>query len=274
MNIAPLLLYVAASIGYGWHFMKRSSRGGRTATSFLVAATLVHTFIIGMQTTEIGHLPLVGTTGALSVFVWLSSIAYLYTETTSNERSMGVFIAPLLVALQIIPTISRYEVAVRPPVLESPWFVLHISSLLFAYASFSVACVIGITYMLLFKELKARHVGFFYNRLPSLQILDVMNMRAITIGWLFLTIGVIVGGVWALQAQAEFDDPRVQAMSVLDPKIFIALLCWVVYSFELYARRSVGWTGWRTAKVSIIGFAIVLLNFLPVGYFLTRTHNF
>ena len=101
-----------------------------------------------------------------------------------------------------------------------------------------------------------------------------MNMRAITIGWLFLTIGVIVGGVWALQAQAEFDDPRVQAMSVLDPKIFIALLCWVVYSFELYARRSVGWTGWRTAKFSIIGFAIVLVNFLPVGYFLTRTHNF
>ena len=137
-----------------------------------------------------------------------------------------------------------------------------------------MACVIGITYMLLFKELKAKHVGFFYNRLPSLQILDVMNMRAITIGWLFLTIGVIVGGVWALQAQAEFDDPRVQAMSVLDPKIFIALLCWVVYSFELYARRSVGWTGWRTAKFSIIGFAIVLLNFLPVGYFLTRTHNF
>ena len=61
---------------------------------------------------------------------------------------------------------------------------------------------------------------------------------------------------------------------MLDPKIFIALLCWVVYSFELYARRSVGWTGWRTAKFSIIGFAIVLLNFLPVGYFLTRTHNF
>ena len=274
MNIAPLLLYVAASTAYGWHFMKRSSRGGSTATSFLVAATLVHTFIIGMQTTEIGHLPLVGTTGALSVFVWLSSIAYLYTETTSNERSMGVFIAPLLVALQIIPTVSRYEVVVRPPVLESPWFVLHISSLLFAYASFAIACVIGITYMLLFKELKAKHVGFFYNRLPSLQILDVMNMRAITIGWLLLTIGVAVGGVWALQAQAEFDDPRVQAMSVLDPKIFIALLCWVVYSFELYARRSVGRTGWRAARFSIIGFAIVLLNFLPVGYFLTRTHNF
>ncbi|HJO39936.1 MAG: hypothetical protein QGG24_06850 [Vicinamibacterales bacterium] len=92
MNIAPLLLYAAAAVGYAWHFGRRSIRAGRAATTMLAAAALVHTFIIGMQTTEVGHLPVVGTTGALSIFVWLSSIAYLYTETTSNERSMGVFI--------------------------------------------------------------------------------------------------------------------------------------------------------------------------------------
>jgi ABC-type transport system involved in cytochrome c biogenesis permease subunit len=274
VNIAPLLLYAAAAVGYAWHFGKRSSRAGRAATTMLAAAALVHTFIICMQTTEVGHLPVVGTTGALSIFVWLSSIAYLYTETTSNERSMGVFIVPLLAVLQIIPTVSRYQVAARPPVLESPWFALHVSSLLFAYASFALACVIGITYVLLFKELKAKHIGFFYSRLPSLQVLDVMNARAVTIGWTFLSVGIVVGGVWATQAQAESSDPRVQAMSVLDPTIFVALLCWIVYSFELYARRAIGWTGWRTAWLSAIGFAIVLLNFLPVGYFLTRTHNF
>ena len=52
------------------------------------------------------------------------------------------------------------------------------SSLLFAYASFALACVIGITYVLLFKEIKAKHLGFFYARLPSLQVLDSMNQRA------------------------------------------------------------------------------------------------
>ena len=274
MNTAPLLLYAAAAVAYAWHFAKRSAPVGRAATTLLVAAALVHTFIVGMQTTEAGHLPLVGTTGAVSVFVWLSALAYLYTETTSNERSMGVFIVPLLAVLQSIPALSNYQAASRPPVLESPWFILHVSSLLAAYASFALACVIGVTYVLLFKELKAKHIGFFYARLPSLQVLDDMNVRAVTIGWVFLTVGVAVGGVWASQAQAEFSDPRVQAMSLLDPKIFVALLCWVVYSFELYARRAIGWTGWRTAWLSTIGFAIVLLNFLPVGYFLTRSHNF
>jgi len=63
-------------------------------------------------------------------------------------------------------------------------------------------------------------------------------------------------------------------MSVEDPKILVALLCWVVYTFALFARRMGGWSGRRAAWLSTVGFLLVLLNFLPVGYFLTRSHNF
>ena len=70
------------------------------------------------------------------------------------------------------------------------------------------------------------------------------------------------------------DDPRVQAMSAVDPKILVALVCWAVYSFALFARRGMGWTGRRAAWLSALGFVIVLLNFVPVGYFLTKSHNF
>jgi ABC-type transport system involved in cytochrome c biogenesis permease subunit len=129
---------------------------------------------------------------------------------------------------------------------------------------------------LLFKEIKAKHLGFFYARLPSLQVLDNMNQRAIVIGWIFLTIGIIVGVVWAAQARGGYGatDPRVQAMSLLDPKIFVALVCWFVYSFELFAARRIGWGGRRAAYLSALGFAIVLLNFVPISYFLTTSHNF
>ena len=41
-----------------------------------------------------------------------------------------------------------------------------------------------------------------------------------------------------------------------------------------HARRAIGWNGRRAAVLSTVGFAIVLLNFIPVGYFLTRSHNF
>jgi ABC-type transport system involved in cytochrome c biogenesis permease subunit len=203
------------------------------------------------------------------------SLAYLYTELTTDERAMGVFILPLLVALQAIPAI-RPGVEDRAAVLQGPLFGMHVSSLLFAYASFALACVIGITYVLLFKEIKAKHLGFFYTRLPSLQVLDRMNQRAVVIGWVFLTVGIVVGAVWALQARSGYDagDPRVQAMSLQDPKIFVALVCWFVYSFEMFAARRIGWGGRRTAYLSALGFAIVLLNFVPISYFLTKSHNF
>src|SRR5947208_1717517 len=125
MNFVPLALYSAALVAYVWHFTNRHALVGRTATTLLVAASLAHTFVI------------------------------------------------------------------------------------------------GITYVLLFKEIKAKHLGFFYARLPSLQVLDHMNQRAIVIGWIFLTIGLIVGAVWAAEAQGYAPaDPRVQAMGLQDPKIF------------------------------------------------------
>jgi len=275
MNLIPLVLYVSAMVAYAWHFAQRHPIVGRTATTLLIFAALTHTFVIGMLTMEVGHVPIAGTTSAISTFVWLLALAYLYIELTTDERAMGVFILPLLVALQVIPAVMNPSVETRSEVLQGPLFGIHVSSLLFAYASFALACVIGITYVLLFKEIKAKHLGFFYARLPSLQVLDRMNQVAIVIGWIFLTVGLIVGVVWAAQVRGYAGaDPRVQAMSLQDPKIFGALVCWVLYSFELFAARRIGWGGRRAAYLSAFGFAIVLLNFVPISYFLTKSHNF
>ena len=272
MHLVPLLLYAAAAAAYVAHFAWRDPRVGRLATGLLGAGVLAHTFLIGMQTVEAGHAPLVGTSAAISAFVWLLGLSYLYVELTSDERSMGALVAVLLVTIDVFPALDP-AVSPRPALLRSPLFTIHVVSMLFAYASFALACVLGITYVLLFKEIKAKHLGVFYTRLPSLQILDVMNGRAVTVGWSFLTLGVAVGGLWATQVHSS-PDPHAQAMSIADPKILVAILCWGVYSFALFARRVIGWSGRRAAWLSAIGFAIVLLNFVPVGYFLTKSHNF
>ena len=81
---------------------------------------------------------------------------------------MGVFVSLLLVLLGIIPALDP-TVGERPALLHSPLFTVHVLAMLFAYASFALACVLGLTYVLLFKEIKAKHLGFFYTRLPSLQ---------------------------------------------------------------------------------------------------------
>jgi len=271
MNAILLFLYAAAGIAYAVQFARRTFGASRIATVLLVLAAFAHTFVIGMETMRVGHVPFASATSFISMFVWLLALSYLYVELTTAERAMGVFILPLLVVLQAIPAFSAGVDEPRSVILESPWFGVHVSSLLFAYASFALAAVLGITYVLQFKEIKAKALGFFYERLPSLNVLDEMNLRAVKIGWLFLTVGLITGAIWASQLPSSGDGT---SMSMADPKIFVAVLCWVVYSFELYAQRAIGWRGRRAALLSAIGFGIVLLNFVPVSYFLTTSHNF
>jgi ABC-type transport system involved in cytochrome c biogenesis permease subunit len=275
MNALPLLFYVLALTAYAFYFASRSPRTGKTATTLLATGALVHTFVIGMQTMEVGHVPFAGTTQAISTFVWLLTLAYLYTETSTEERGLGIFVLPIICILQLLPALQAPSLEPRSELFDSPLFWTHVAAMLFAYASFGLAAVIGITYVLQFKEIKAKHLGFFYTRLPSLQTLDVMNSRVVFIGWALLTVGILAGALWAVQARALVpDDARVLAMSIADPKIFIALVTWVVYTFQLIARRAIGWRGRRSAYLSAVGFAIVLLNFVPVSYFLTESHNF
>jgi ABC-type transport system involved in cytochrome c biogenesis permease subunit len=274
VNLLPLALYLAAAVAYAIHFAKREPATGRAATTLLLLAALAHTFVIGMQTMEVRHVPFANPSRAVSSFVWLLALSYLYLELATEERAMGVFMVPIMAGLQAIPVFYP-GVENIDPVLDSPWFWVHVASLLFAYASFALGAMLGSIYMLQFKEIKKKHLGYLYTRLPSLQVLDGMNSRAVVVGWLFLTVGVVVGIVWAAQARAlSPDNVNIQAMSLQDPKVLIAVITWAVYSFAVLARRTLGWTGRRAAWLSAFGFVIVLLNFIPVSYFVTTSHTF
>ena len=274
MNLIPLILYAAAGIAYGIHFARRDAAVGRTATTLLLLGVLSHTFVIGMQTMEVRHVPFANPSRAVSTFVWLLTLSYLYLELTTDERAMGVFILPIIVGLQVIPVLSP-GIENRDPVLDSPWFWVHVSSLLFAYASFGLAGVLGLTYVLQFKEIKKKHLGYFYTRLPSLQILDRMNSRATVTGRAFLTLGLIVGVVWTVEAKKLAPaNSNLQDIGLYDPKVLFALLAWALYSFAVLARGAMGWTGRRAAWLSAVGFVVVQLNLVFISYFVETSHTF
>ena len=268
------LLYGIACAAYVWHFANQKPLAGRVATGLLLVSVLVHTFELGMYTMELGVPPMAGRTGAISTFVWMLAVSYLSIEVSTDERGIGIFVTPLLVALQGLVAHGEMPTDV-PRYFATPFVAIHVGALLFAYASFALACVIGITYVLLFRELKRRTPGMFFQRLPSLQALDRMNLRAVWIGWLLLTIGLVGGALWLRDVSGQMaNDPRLPHMTLTDPKILMAVVTWLVYGVLLASRRWAGLTARHSAWLSAVGFALVLLNFLPVAYFFARSHNF
>ncbi len=264
--ILSALLYTVSAGAYALNFQTRSAARGSVGTSAMLAGWVTQTFFLGLLTAQSGSVPL--TKEALpALCAWLIVIVYLYLELTSRERSLGALIVPIvwLLHLLAIPQLYGVEAAAAPH--SGGWFRLHVLAYILAYAAFAISCVNAVMYVMLLGEIQHKHLGYFYERLPSLDVLDLLNNRAATFGYILLTAGVVSSTVWAYQ---EMNRAWVWA----EPTVAPLLLTWVIYGGHVIARYALGWQGRRAAFLSIAGFTLVILAFPVVGVFFSGHHPF
>ena len=96
------------------------------------------------------------------------------------------------------------------------------------------------------KENLIQPIGF-----TNAEQLDSLSYRAITAGFLLLTVGLISGAVWANEAWGSWWS--------WDPKETWALICWLVYAAYLHTRLTRGWQGKKPALLPLAGFLVVIL---------------
>ncbi len=92
---------------------------------------------------------------------------------------------------------------------------------------------------------------------PEFNILDELTYQTVTFGFLFLTVGIITGAVWANSAWGTYWS--------WDPKETWSLITWFVYATLLHARMMRGWEGKKIAYLSIIGFMAVIFTYFGVN---------
>ena len=115
-------------------------------------------------------------------------------------------------------------------------------------------------------DIKNKKWSQFLHRLPSLQTLDDLNYLCLSLGFPFLTLGIITGSIWAEYAWGSYWN--------WDPKETWSLVTWLIYAALLHGRLTIGWRGRRAAYFSIIGFAVVLFTFLGVNLLLPGLHSY
>ncbi len=93
---------------------------------------------------------------------------------------------------------------------------------------------------------------------PEFDMLDELTHQLVMFGFLFLTIGIITGSVWANTAWGRYWG--------WDNKEIWSLITWLIYAALLHVRISRGWSGIETAILSIIGFTAVIFTYFGVNY--------
>lgn len=204
-----------------------------------------------------GFAPMSNQYESLIMLTWAVLFFHFVLSSTRSIAGFGLWTS--LLALLFLGISSLLDSSVRPlvPALQSNWLLFHVSTTLLAYAAFGMATLSSILYLIRFRARMdagdASHV-------------DSFTCRAMTLGFILLTIGIILGAVWANEAWGTYWS--------WDPKETWSLITWFVYAIAIHLRRLHKWTGRRFAWLAVAGFACVLFTYFGVNYLLAGLHSY
>jgi cytochrome c-type biogenesis protein CcsB len=264
-NILSITTFIYGLAGfcyiYAWVFKKPSV--GKAGTWVAILGLAGNTAGIALRWVEsyrlgFGHAPLSNLYESLVFFAFTIIIIYLFIERKYQNRVIGAFITPIaFLALAYASMSPNISDRIQPliPALKSNWLIAHVIACFIGYGAFAVAC--GVSFMYLVKHRSSDNKSSMLNLLPDVDLLDDLNHRLVMFGFLFLSVGIITGAVWAYSAWGRYWG--------WDPKETWSLITWFVYATLLHARMMRGWRGKRTAFLSIGGFAAVLFTYFGVN---------
>lgn len=261
LNVA-IIGYVCAT-GLALAFLvQRHEIVHRLAALATLAAWAAHSIALVARAIEVGGPPLATLSDAVSVAVWVVVLLEMIVERQYRVPVLGAFVLPIVLLFTLKASVARPPAL--DPALDSAWIWVHIGLALVGIAAFVLNFAGAIMYLLQERQLKVKRPGTLWYRLPSLETLDRLTYRTLALGFPFLTIGLVLGALWARAAWGS--------VFAFDPLASLSLVAWVIYAGTLAGRAAAGWHGRRAAYFALLGFAALVLT-LGAGFFLPGRHG-
>lgn len=201
-----------------------------------VGSIIFITFIVGVWVT-LGRPPLrtMGETRLwFSLFLSLIGLGVYLRWRYRWVLPFGCLMAVMFACINIFkPEIHTEELM---PALRSPWFVPHVIVYMFAYAVMGIATILAVRILWLTRKpvtepVEATSQPGALSKRPleaDLRLCDTL----VRIGWGFLTMGIVMGALWAKQAWGDY--------WTWDPKETWAAATWLSYLLYLHLRQGQG----------------------------------
>lgn len=258
---ATVVAYLAATACYFASFAMKNEKPAAVATILMTAGFVFHTLSLAVRGFGAGRVPLTNQYEFATAFAWGISLCFLLAYRRFKVSAIGTFIAPIVFLIIGYAAMQSREVRELMPALQSNWLLIHVSTAIISYGAFAVSCGISLLYLFYDKMSAERQKG-----LPDKRKLDLMTYRVITFGFMFLTIVMITGAIWAQRAWGHY--------WTWDPKETWSLITWIIYALYLHVRINRRWSGKRAAVFAVAGFICVIFTFIGVNTFIPSIHSY
>lgn len=261
--------YLLGTLSYLAYLLKQSAPGGKVISDIAFVGTVLgfvfHTATFFTRMTAAGYLPISSLFESILFFSWAVIFALLFLEYKYGTRVLGSFLLPVVLIFLLAASALPQELSAPAAGIRSTWVAVHTTFTLLGNAAFALAFATGVMYLIQERQLKSKHPGAFFQRLPPLEILDQISYRSISLGLLCLTIGIVSGFLWARSAWSPG--------RAWDPIEVWTGVTWLIYAAFLHGRVLAGWRGRRAAWFAVVGFALVVFTFFGVSIYLSGLHS-
>ncbi|MEW6569593.1 MAG: c-type cytochrome biogenesis protein CcsB [Nitrospirota bacterium] len=261
-----LTFYFAATIVSITEFFRSSRVTSKIILFSAALGFILHTASIIYRYLIAGHIPITNFHEATSFFSWCIVLLFFLLEFRYKVSLLSSFIMPIVFILMLSSSMLPRGIEPLRPVLKSYWLGIHTIFAFLGNAAFAMSFGIGFMYLVQEHYVKSKRLGGLFDRLPSLETLDEINYKLITLGFPLLTLAIITGALWAESAWGSYWN--------WDPREVWSLITWFIYALVLHARLVAGWRGRRAALLSIIGFSTILIAFFGIKLLQKGLHVF
>jgi len=198
----------------------------------------------------------------VSLLSFLLVAVFLAVDLRARAALLGAFLSPAAVAV-LVPSL-RMDVP-GPELtagLRQPLLPVHIAVALAGLAVFGVATAVAGVYLVAERTLKGKRFGPLFKRVPSLELLDDLNRRLVTWGFIALSLTLLTGA-WV--------QSRLRPEARWSPAELAVVVAWIAFGVLLQARIFAGWRGRRVAVLTMVGFGVLVVSFVTrYGPWVTR----
>ena len=184
-----------------------------------------------------------------------------------------------------------HQSGILVPALQSEWLIMHVSMMILGYAALLCGSLLSVALLVItfrknrklfsksnvflnesffLGENVVENTSFFctknYYRSQLIQQLDYWSYRVISLGFTFLTTGILSVAVWANEAWGSYWN--------WDPKETWAFITWIVFAIYLHTRTNRNLRGPNSAIVASIGFLIIWICYFGVNLLGIGLHSY
>nr|YP_010639443.1 cytochrome c heme attachment protein [Saxifraga hispidula]WBQ52340.1 cytochrome c heme attachment protein [Saxifraga hispidula] len=276
-----------------------SSEKGMIASFFCITGLLITRWIYSR------HFPLSDLYESLIFLSWSLFSINMFPYFKKHKKNLSAITAPSAIFTQGFATsgllTEMHQSAILVPALQSQWLMMHVSMMVLGYAALLCGSLLSIALLVItfrkdirilhksnhllklnelvyFNETKytnklnniVKNTSFLsdrnYYKYRLIQQLDDWSYRVISLGFIFLTVGILSGAVWANEAWGSYWN--------WDPKETWAFITWTIFAIYLHTQTNKNLQGENSAIVASMGFLIIWICYFGVNLLGIGLHSY